>query len=418
MVQFIPLSEAKRENFSAPKEPVEKTYKNEKTSGTYSRTYVQYKYTDPETKLDTISQAMFEVPGEVLINKDDSGKIVTTVRLTDPADVKGINEADAGVLNCIAQQRIALKMPNFKADNPPDGMRRVYFRSTNQKTGEPIEGTPPMVYLHTDKSSEFKYLTVRDENGKKVFDVKKVENPETLVGKILTGSIVFAIRDIYRAGNGTIYVQSYIRTITFMSIRESSTVDVMASSIVNKMMNDIEKNPGLLVALQQQLQNCTSLLVPANGGGTGAPAAPAAPAVQAPNGYSIPTSIPTSSSSGATNSGMGAAPAVQMMSQGPPMTPMSVPTMSSQVPQMQIPGMPTQAAAMQVPTMQIPTQMQAAAMQVPTQQLNIPGMPTQIPTQYSSTNTIPNPSQEQQLNMYLNPGPTITQIPQLNIKNL
>ncbi len=437
-MSFIPLSEAKRENFFAPKEPKEMKWEKDGKSGTFTRTYISYRNEDKTGKV-TNGHANFEVEGEVLIKKTDYGKITTTLHLTNPRDVIGAKEANAGAMNCIMQQKGPLKMPNFNPASPPDGMRTVYFHETD-KNGIPIEGKEPMIYLHMDESSEFRFLswkevTVKDETGKEItkkeFFTQKIPNPDVLVGKVLTGSIVFSIRDIYKGS--AIMVQSYIRTITIVSMCEAQSIDALKySSYLDKVMADARKNPDMMTQLQAKMQELNvsqpvSLLIPNNGpvGQNNAPAAQAG---------SIVISQGQNQQSSQNMQQIQNQVAQQIQSSIPQQQ--VVPQQQAQI----IPGIPVlqnpQVFQQQPqPVQQSVQQPQAQFQTIPQQQqiplqqqqtVQIPQNAFQQPTSFSApVNFQPaqqsvqqQPSQDEQLKMFLNSGPSITQIPQLVVKTL
>lgn len=413
-MSFIPLSQAKRINFSAPKPPTEKKFEKNGITGTYSRTYINYSYKD-ETGKSALGPAMFEVDGDILIKKTDYGTITATIHLTKQEDVNGAVEANAGALLCVAQQKGPLKMPNFNPENPPDGMRTVYFRETD-KNGVPVEGKEPMIYLHTDKSSEFRFLTCKtDESGKKIYETPKIDNPNILAGKILTGSIVFCIRDIYKGSNATM-IQSYIRVITIVSMRDASTVDVLkSSSFLDRYLKSENVNANM-AQLQAQMQALSisqpeSLLLPSNSTSTQSGTTQSSISSQTipvfagnPQSFipGIPSS-PTPSTNTSTTQPIQTFNVTSQQSQQAQQSQQTIPT---------IPTANTNTNSFQQPT-SFTVQQPISIPVIAPQNHPLSQTPQQLQGQQSQQ------SQQEQLQMFLAGGnPTMTSIPQLNIRNL
>ncbi|AYV85913.1 MAG: hypothetical protein Solivirus1_70 [Solivirus sp.] len=378
MSTFYKLSETKAENFFAPNKPNKRNWKNEKDGSSGSFQALDIRYKSPETGI--IGDAFFELMGEGTLRKDQFGKVTLTIRIKEEADKIGAQEANKGVMACIAKHKQDLNMNHFEADRPGD-VRGVYFYDAANSTS-PVDGVEPKIYLRLDSSSSFQIPVKKD--GKVIG--QKIPY-QSLIDKKMTGSVIFSPRDVYRA-NGAI-TRCYVRCFTILSEpTDAGYIDVFGNSENSKQSDTIAKfleqaksDPALLTALlasaEKLKSESKSLLI-------------AAPATTT----TTTTIISNGSQGNGANSANMSAPAPSL----------GIPTMSSMSSSSQMPQQFQQQAPQNqiaYQPQQMPQQMQQFQQQAPQQYQTVPPTPSSVGASQMPTLSQFNQQGQQQQNQAL-----------------
>jgi hypothetical protein len=278
VLNFIPVSQVKRTQISAPKgltDSKSKTY-------AYKRMYLKFLQSIADAEGHIIrsiaTEPNFELkPAECSFveNKDKAGVPTGTyslaVTVEDLEDLAGLEEIYYGILNCVYQWRQQFGRPNMDPTRPDDTIAPLISYDTDKNTGQRVEGARPTLWLRLEGNEPPpKFITFKpkyNEQGEIIPDEwDEVENTwQSLIGSKITASVIFQVRDIFKAAATS--AQKFVRSCVVFDRSGTSEIKHDKSTTVRNMIREqLKSNPEAMKALAEEMSRLQVAATPAGHG--------------------------------------------------------------------------------------------------------------------------------------------------------